>query len=372
MDDRALLNIIEGVDPLTRFGRVSQIIGLVVESLGPPEVALGEICLLGDPGQESMQAEVVGFKGKRVLLMPLGEIEGIRPGTMVSSTRGPLYIPVGEALQGRILDGLGCPIDGKGKIHSVERRSVHNQPPAVLSRRRLKEPLGTGVRAIDGMITCGKGQRMGIFAGSGVGKSTLLGMMSRSSEADVNVIAMVGERGKEVLDFIEENLGDEGLSRSVVVVATSDQPALIRLKAAFVATTIAEYFRDEGKDVMLMMDSLTRVAMAQREIGLAAGEPPTTKGYPPSVFALLPRLLERAGTSRHGSITGLYNVLVEGDDMDEPIADASRAILDGHIVLSRRLASRGHYPPLDVMESISRVMSAVVSPGHQEIGRAHV
>lgn len=368
MDDRALMNIIEGVDPLTRFGRVSQIIGLVVESLGPPEVALGEICLLGDPGQESMQAEVVGFKGKRVLLMPLGEIEGIRPGTMVSSTRGPLYIPVGESLQGRILDGLGCPLDGKGDIHAIERRSVHNRPPAVLSRRRLREPLGTGVRAIDGMITCGKGQRMGIFAGSGVGKSTLLGMMSRSSEADVNVIAMVGERGKEVLDFIEENLGDEGLSRSVVVVATSDQPALIRLKAAFVATTIAEYFRDEGKDVMLMMDSLTRVAMAQREIGLAAGEPPTTKGYPPSVFALLPRLLERAGTSSEGSITGLYNVLVEGDDMDEPVADAARAILDGHIVLSRKLASRGHYPPLDVMESVSRVMSAVVSPGHQ--GRA--
>ena len=366
MDSRVLLKTIEQVEPLTRFGRVSQIIGLIVESQGPPEVALGEICLLGDPEQESMQAEVVGFKGKRVMLMPLGEIEGIRPGTMVSSTRAPLYIPVGEALQGRILDGLGCPLDGKGELHAVERRSVHNQPPAVLNRRRLTEPLGTGVRAIDGMITCGKGQRMGIFAGRGVGKSTLLGMISRSSEADVNVIAMVGERGKEVLDFIEENLGDEGLSRSVVVVATSDQPALIRLKAAFVATTIAEYFRDEGKDVMLMMDSLTRVAMAQREIGLAAGEPPTTKGYPPSVFALLPRLLERAGTSRNGSITGLYNVLVEGDDMDEPIADASRAILDGHIVLSRRLASRGHYPPLDVMESISRVMSAVVSPGHQE------
>ena len=222
------------------------------------------------------------------------------------------------------------------------------------------------MRAIDGMITCGKGQRMGIFAGSGVGKSTLLGMMSRSSEADVNVIAMVGERGKEVLDFIEENLGDEGLSRSVVVVATSDQPALIRLKAAFVATTIAEYFRDEGKDVMLMMDSLTRVAMAQREIGLAAGEPPTTKGYPPSVFALLPRLLERAGTSSEGSITGLYNVLVEGDDMDEPVADAVRAILDGHIVLSRRMASQGHYPAIDVLESISRVMIEVTDSEHME------
>ncbi|MBI2506097.1 MAG: FliI/YscN family ATPase [Candidatus Latescibacteria bacterium] len=245
-------------------------------------------------------------------------------------------------------------------------RAVYNQPPAPLSRRRVRQVLGTGVRAIDGLVTCGKGQRLGIFAGSGVGKSTLLGMIARHSEADVNVIALVGERGKEVLDFIEESLGEEGLRRSVVVVATSDQPALIRLKAAFVATAIAEYFRDQGQDVMLMMDSLTRMAMAQREIGLAAGEPPTTKGYTPSVFALMPRLLERAGMARQGSITGLYTVLVEGDDMDDPIADASRAILDGHLVLSRRLASRGHYPPIEVMESVSRSMSDVVEEPHWE------
>ena len=319
---------------------MSRIVGLIVESIGPPDVALGELCIIGDPEVDNTQAEVVGFQGNRVLLTPLGQIEGIRPGTMVFPTRAPLFVPVGDALQGRILDGLGNPIDGEGEIHAVERRPVHNQPPNALSRRRLTEPIGTGVRAVDGMVTCGMGQRMGIFAGSGVGKSTLLGMMSKFSEADVNVIAMVGERGKEVLDFLEENLAAEGLARSVVVVATSDQPALIRLKSAFVATTIAEYFRDHGKNVMLLMDSLTRVAMAQREIGLAAGEPPTTKGYPPSVFALMPRLLERVGMTERGSITGFYNVLVEGDDMDEPIADAARAILDGHLVLSRSLRLR--------------------------------
>ena len=271
---------------------------------------------------------------------------------------------MGPSLRGRVLDGLGNPIDGKGPLHAGERRSVHAEPPDPLSRRRVRQALGTGVRALDGLVSCGKGQRMGIFAGSGVGKSTLMGMIARNSEADVNVIALVGERGKEVLDFLEDCLGEEGLKRSVVVVATSDQPALIRLKAAFVATAIAEYFRDAGKDVVLMMDSLTRVAMAQREIGLAAGEPPTTRGYTPSVFALLPRLLERAGMTARGSITGFYTVLVEGDDMDEPIADASRAILDGHLVLSRRLASRGQYPPIDVMESVSRVMKDVTSEAH--------
>ena len=364
MNSQYLLDTIERTDPLTRYGKVSQIVGLVVESIGPADVALGELCVLGDPQSDALRAEVVGFRGKRVLLMPLGEIEGIRPGTYVFPLRMPLYIPVGHGLQGRILDGLGRPMDGAGQIHAEDRRNIHAPPPDPLSRRRIGESLGTGVRALDGMVSCGKGQRMGIFAGSGVGKSTLLGMIARHSEADVNVIALVGERGKEVLDFIEENLGQDGLARSVVVVATSDQPALIRLKAAFVATTIAEYFRDQGKDVVLMMDSLTRVAMAQREIGLAAGEPPTTRGYTPSVFALMPRLLERVGLTQQGSITGLYTVLVEGDDMDEPIADASRAILDGHLVLSRRLASRGHYPPVDVMESISRVMKDVVSPAH--------
>ena len=355
---------IEQVDPLTRYGRVSDIVGLVIEAVGPADVALGELCYIGDPGNEPVRAEVVGFRGRKVLLMPLGQIEGIRPGTSVFPARSSLFVPVGLGLCGRVLDGLGNPIDGKGELHAEERRSVHAEPPDPLSRRRVRQPLGTGVRALDGLVSCGKGQRMGIFAGSGVGKSTLMGMVARHSEADVNVIALVGERGKEVLDFIEDSLGEEGLRRSVVVVATSDQPALIRLKAAFLATAIAEYFRDTGKDVILMMDSLTRVAMAQREIGLAAGEPPTTRGYTPSVFALLPRLLERAGMTARGSITGFYTVLVEGDDMDEPIADASRAILDGHLVLSRRLASRGHYPPIDVMESVSRVMKDVTSDAH--------
>lgn len=366
MDRNDLLARIEGVDPLIRYGKVSQIVGLVVEAVGPPDVAIGELCTLGYPGTGGIRAEVVGFRDRRVLLMPLGDIEGIRPGTEVFPTGSPLRIPVGNALKGRILDGLGQPIDGRGEIHAQESRPVHSTPPHPLDRKRVTEALGTGVRAIDGLVTCGKGQRMGIFSGSGVGKSTLLGMMARNSEADINVIALVGERGKEVLDFLEGSLGPQGLRRSVIVVSTADEPALIRLKAAFVATTIAEYFRDQGKDVMLVMDSLTRVAMAQREIGLAAGEPPTTKGYTPSVFALLPRLLERVGMTKNGSITGHYTVLVEGDEMDDPIADATRALLDGHVVLSRRLASRGHYPPIDVMESISRAMKDVVSPAHWE------
>ncbi len=364
MNSANLLSTVERIDPLVHYGKVSDIVGLVVEAIGPPDVALGELCYLGDPEGDHVRAEVVGFRGRKVLLMPLGQVEGIRPGTGVFPARTSLYVPVGHGLRGRVLDGLGNPIDGEGVIHAEERRSVHADPPDPLGRRRVRDALGTGVRALDGLVSCGKGQRMGIFAGSGVGKSTLMGMIARHSEADVNVIALVGERGKEVLDFLEDSLGPEGLQRSVVVVATSDQPALVRLKAAFVATAIAEYFRDEGKDVILMMDSLTRVAMAQREIGLAAGEPPTTRGYTPSVFALLPRLLERAGMTSRGSITGFYTVLVEGDDMDEPIADASRAILDGHLVLSRRLASRGHYPPIDVMESVSRVMKDVTSDAH--------
>jgi len=366
MRSDVLMDRIRRTTPQVRYGKISKIVGLVAESVGPPDVALGELCLLGRPGPNQVQAEVVGFNEERVLLMPLGPLEGIRPETMVFPARDALRVSVGQGLRGRVLDGLGRPLDGKGPLASVEKRSVYNQPPAPMSRRRVRQALGTGVRAIDGLITCGKGQRMGIFAGSGVGKSTLLGMIARRTEADVNVIAMVGERGKEVLDFIEDSLGEEGLQRSVVVVATSDQPALIRLKAALTATTIAEFFRDQGQDVLLLMDSLTRVAMAQREIGLAAGEPPTTRGYTPSVFALLPRLLERVGMAGRGSITGLYTVLVEGDDMDEPIADASRAILDGHLVLSRRLASRGHYPPVDVLESISRVQTDVTSDAHQQ------
>jgi len=275
-------------------------------------------------------------------------------------------IPVGRKLLGRVIDGLGHPIDGKGWIEADEMRSIYNQPPAPLERSRITQPIATGIRAIDSLLTCGKGQRIGIFAGSGVGKSTLMGMIARHSNADVNVIALIGERGREVRDFIEKELGDSGLSKSVVVVATSDKPPLIRVKSALVATAIAEYFRDQGFDVMFMMDSLTRVAMAQREVGLAIGEPPTTKGYTPSVFALLPRLVERAGTSSKGSITALYTVLVEGDDFNEPIADFSRSILDGHIVLSRKLANMGHYPAIEPLESISRLMPDIVSSEHKK------
>ena len=364
MNAQALKDTIKQIDPMTRYGKVTRIVGLIIESTGPSEVGVGEVCVLGDPTTQHTRAEVIGFRDNRVLLMPLGPIEGISPGTTVFPTRSPLRISVGEALRGRVLNGLGEPIDGLGDLHTPETRVLYNDAPHPLQRRRVMEGIGTGVRAIDGMVTCGRGQRMGIYAGSGVGKSTLLGMISKHSEADVNVIALVGERGKEVLDFIEDSLGEEGLRRSVVVVSTSEQPALVRLKAAFVATTIAEYFRDQGRDVMLMMDSLTRVAMAQREIGLAAGEPPTTKGYTPSVFALMPKLLERVGSTETGSITGLYTVLVEGDDMDDPIADSSRAILDGHLVLERRLASRGHYPPIDVNESISRSMKDVIAEDH--------
>jgi len=363
----ALLATVASVDPISHYGEVAKVVGLVVECAGPAGVALGELCILGDPRHSSTRAEVVGFRDDRVLLMPLGEIEGIRPGTGVFPTRASLTVPVADSLRGRVLDGLGRPMDDRGPLNALVRRPVHSTAPAPLSRRRITEPLGTGLRAIDGLVTFGKGQRMGIFSGSGVGKSTLLGMIARESAADVNVIALVGERGKEVLDFIDQSLGPEGLRRSVVVASTSDQPALIRQKAAFVATTIAEHFREQGRDVMLMMDSLTRVAMAQREIGLSAGEPPTTKGYPPSVFALLPRLLERVGSTTRGSITGIYTVLVEGDEMDEPIADASRAILDGHLVLSRRLAARVHYPPIDVNESVSRSMKDVVDPAQWDL-----
>ncbi len=364
MNSDILKRTVEKTNLYTNYGKVTDIVGLVVESLGPDNVSVGELCYIGGRYDDGIRAEVVGFRGRKILLMPLGEIEGIRLGTSVFRANRQFSIPVGRGLLGRVVNGLGEPIDGKGPIHSESVKTLQSKPPDPLSRRRVKEPLGTGVKALDGLVSLGLGQRMGIFAGSGVGKSTLMGMIALHSSADVNVIALVGERGKEVLDFIEDMLGPDGLRRSVVVVATSDQPALIRLKAPFVATAIAEYFRDFGNDVILMMDSLTRVAMAQREVGLAAGEPPTSRGYTPSVFALLPRLLERAGMTESGSITGLYTVLVEGDDFDEPIADASRAILDGHLILSRTLASRGHFPPIDVMESVSRVMKDVVSEAH--------
>jgi flagellum-specific ATP synthase len=299
--------------------------------------------------------------------MPLGDMRGIGPHSIVVPSFKPLTVKVGEDLLGRVIDSLGCAIDGRGPLKCRQQYPLITRPMNPLDRRRIVEPLATGVKAIDACLTCGKGQRVGIFSGSGIGKSVLLGMIARHTEADVNVIALVGERGREVKDFIEEDLGPEGLARSVVVAVTSDQPALLRLQGAFIATTVAEYFRDMGMDVLLMMDSVTRFAMAQRQIGLAIGEPPTTRGYPPSVFALLPQLLERAGTSPTGSITGIYTVLVEADDMNEPIADSVRSILDGHIVLSRDLASRNHYPAIDVLQSVSRVMVDVVSKHHTKM-----
>jgi|YelNatPaOPRAMG01_1025707.scaffolds.fasta_scaffold00049_45 flagellum-specific ATP synthase len=350
-------------------GKVARVVGTVVESVGPA-ASLGDLCLIRSRrnGDGSL-AEVVGFHDRRVLLMPFGELNGIAPGAEVINSRSALMVSAGRSLLGRVLNGLGRPIDGLGPIRAEDRLPIFNQPPRPLERRRIQEILVTGIRAIDGLLTCGKGQRMGIFAGSGVGKSVLLGMIARNTSADVNVIALVGERGREVREFIERDLGEEGLRRSVVVSVTSDEAPLLRVKGAFVATTIAEYFRDQGYDVMLMMDSLTRVAMAQREIGLAVGEPPTTKGYTPSTFSLLPRLLERAGNASRGSITGLYTVLVEGDDLNDPVADTARAILDGHIVLNRRLANQNHYPAIDPLQSVSRVMSDIVEAAHLEAAR---
>lgn len=362
---KAGLAALDGFEPVRQLGRVSQVIGLTVESLGP-SVHLGELCYLHPRGGEPIRAEVVGFRDSRVLLMPLGDMDGLGPGAEVRASKAVLQVEVGPELCGRVLDGLGRPIDGRGPAGTGRYYPVHAQPPNPLQRERISRPLEVGVKAIDAILTCGRGQRVGIFSGSGVGKSTLLGMIARNTSADVNVIALIGERGREVRDFLEKDLGPEGLARSVVVVATSDQPALVRVKGALVATAVAEYFRDQGQDVLLMMDSVTRFAMAQREIGLAIGEPPTTRGYTPSVFALLPKLLERAGTADRGSITGLYTVLVEGDDMNEPIADACRAILDGHIVLSRDLAAENHYPAIDVLPSVSRVMGDVVRREHRE------
>jgi flagellum-specific ATP synthase len=358
------LELLRAADLVRQYGRVRQVIGVVIESMGP-NMAIGETCeILYKRTAEPVLAEVVGFRDNKVLIMPLGELSGIGVGSDVVALGVPLEIGVTEHLLGRVLDGLGRPIDGKGSLIAQRRARVTAAPPPALSRCRITEPLALGIRAIDGTLTCGKGQRVGVFAGSGVGKSTILGMIARNTAADVNVIALVGERGKEVRDFIERDLGEEGLRRSVVVVSTSDQPALVRIKAAFVAMTIAEYFRDQGLDVMFMMDSVTRFAMAQREVGLAIGEPTTTRGYTPSVFATLPKLLERAGTAERGTITGLFSVLVDGDDMNEPIADAVRSILDGHIVLSRNLASGNHYPAIDVLQSVSRVMPDVVDQNH--------
>jgi flagellum-specific ATP synthase len=344
-----------------RQGRVSNLIGLIVEATGV-EAEVGEICRV-DTGRHSapVPAEVVGFRDSRTLLMPLGELHGIGPGAAVEATGEQLRITVGDELLGRVVDALGRPIDDFGYEVDGDQRSTLSAPPSPLERPAIDDRISLGVRALDSLVPCGRGQRLGIFAGSGVGKSSTLGMIARSTNADVNVIALVGERGREVREFIDKNLG-EARERSVVVVATSDQPALLRIKAAYTATTIAEHFRDKGLDVMLMMDSVTRFAMAQREVGLAIGEPPATRGYTPSVFALLPKLLERSGTSAKGSITGLYTVLVDGDDMNEPIADAVRAILDGHVVLSRQLAHSGHYPAIDILQSVSRLVGDIVSP----------
>ncbi|SHJ43191.1 flagellar protein export ATPase FliI [Tepidibacter formicigenes] len=347
-------------------GRVSQVVGLTIESKGPA-VKLGEMCFIYPIKSDTpILAEVVGFKEEKVLLMPLGEMDGIGPGSKVVASSHGLEVKVGEELLGRVLDGLGNPIDGGEDLNLKESYPVMNQPPDPLKRDKIVEPLPLGVKALDGILTCGRGQRIGIFAGSGVGKSTLLGMIARNTKADINVIALIGERGREVREFIENDLQEEGLKKSVLVIATSDQPPLVRMKGALLATSIAEYFRDAGKNVILMMDSLTRFSMAQREVGLAIGEPPVTKGYTPSVFAVLPKLLERAGNSDKGSITGLYTVLVDGDDMNEPIADAVRGILDGHIVLSRNLANKNHYPAIEVLSSASRVMANITDRKHVE------
>jgi len=418
--DRAGEAMLEA-DLARRHGFVSNLIGLIIEATGL-QAEVGEVCLVGTerrtgphppgrpgpdhpaerpgsgrdaerlgsqppagrpgsgpPGRRSgriqgpapvrapVPAEVVGFRDGRTLLMPLGELHGIGPGTRVLATGASFRVPVGEDLLGRIVDGLGLPDDGGPAVRGLARSTLA-APPAALSRPRIRERVGLGVRALDSLVPCGRGQRLGIFSGSGVGKSSLLGMIARSSSASINVIALVGERGREVREFVERDLGD-ALARSVVVVATSDQPALVRIKAAFTATTIAEYFRDQGHDVMLMMDSVTRFAMAQREVGLAIGEPPATRGYTPSVFALLPRLLERAGNSANGSITALYTVLVDGDDMNEPVADAVRSILDGHVVLTRELAQAGHYPAVDVLSSVSRLIGEIVAPEVEQAGQ---
>jgi len=362
------LSRLDAADTVEVRGRVQEVTGLIVRA-SVPDAAVGDLVRVDRTRGGRLPAEVVGFEGEDVVLMPLGSVEGIGPGAQVQATGDPLTIQCGEGLLGRVLDGLGRPIDGGSSLEGpeYEKWPIMREPPHPLKRQRITEPLSMGIRVIDGLLTMGKGQRVGLFAGSGVGKSVLMGQAARGSEADVNVLCLVGERGREVRDFLEETLGEEGLEQSVVVVATSDEPALIRLKATFVATAIAEWFRDvHGSDVLLMMDSVTRFARAQREVGLAAGEPPARQGYPPSVFRMLPKLLERAGNSEAGTMTALYTVLVAGGDMEEPIADEVRGIVDGHFVLSRELASRNHWPAMDVLHSLSRVMDQVTTETHQE------
>lgn len=362
-----LIEHVPNVDTFKRFGKVTRVVGLMIESQGP-DSSIGDVCKIHvhspKNGHQVILSEVVGFKDEIVILMPYSSVRDIASGCLVEGTGHPLEIKVGPELIGKVLDAMGNPYDGNALPRGLATVQTDQAPPNPLSRPPISETLEVGVKAIDGMLTVGSGQRVGIFAGSGVGKSTLLGMIARNTKADINVIALVGERGREVREFIERDLGPEGLSRSIVVAATSDQPALMRIKSAFTATAIAEYFRDRGHNVMLMMDSVTRVAMAQREVGLAVGEPPATRGYTPSVFAILPTLLERSGTNAHGTITAFYTVLVDGDDMNEPIADAVRGILDGHIVLDRNLANKGQYPAINVLKSVSRLMNHIAEPAH--------
>jgi flagellum-specific ATP synthase len=363
------LGLLEELDPCQTFGKVTKVVGLIAEGNGI-KAPLGSVCYLLPPGGDPIPAEVVGFRDGACLFMPYSDMRGIGPGSLIQNAATPPHMPVGSALLGRAVDAFGDPLDGKGPIHTEAFAPLHREPPNPLERPRINEPLDVGIRSVNSLLTLGKGQRVGIMAGSGVGKSTTLGMMARYTKADVNVIALVGERGREVVEFMERDLGPEGMARSVLVVATSDKSPLIRMRAAYAATAVAEFFRDQGKDVLLMMDSVTRFAMAGREVGLAAGEPPTRGGYTPSVFAHLPQLLERAGKSRKGTITGIYTVLVDGDDFTEPIADSTRSILDGHIVLTRELADLGHYPAIDVLKSISRLRSDITSKQVQTDGRA--
>jgi flagellum-specific ATP synthase len=362
------LPILEDIEPIKAKGFVEQVVGLIIQGRGPA-ASIGDMCdIYPRFSCASIKAEVVGFKDQYVLLMPLGDMRGVHPGSMIVNRGEKATIAATPALRGRVLDGLGQPLDQKGMVLCGQPYPLYAEPLNPLRKQRISVPLDMGVRAMNGVLTCGKGQRLGIFAGSGVGKSVLLGMMARHTRADVNVIALIGERGREVREFLERDLGEEGLQKSVVVVATSDQPPLIRMRGAYVATAIAEYFRAQGQDVLLLMDSLTRFAMAQREVGLSVGEPPLTKGYTPSVFALLPRLLERAGNAESaGSITGFYTVLVEGDDTNEPLADAVRSILDGHVVLARDLAAKNHYPAIQILPSLSRVMRDITTPEHQAL-----
>src|SRR5215203_2112737 len=366
LDLQPYISAVDWISSVEVRGRVTELIGLLIRA-AVPGARVGELCLIHSPHRAKvLRAEVVGFRGSEVILMPLGDVSDVAMGAEVVPTGTSLTIRVGEDLLGRVLDGLGEPLDGKGVIDDAVEKTVAARPPDPMKRQRVTKQLKTGIRALDGLLTVGEGQRIGIFAAAGVGKSTTLGMLARNTEADINVIALIGERGREVRDFLEQDLGESGMKNSVIVVATSNEPSLIRMKAAYVATAIAEYFRDQGKKVLFLMDSVTRFARALREVGLAAGEPPARSGFPPSVFSELPRLLERTGNSDKGSITAFYTVLVEGDDMTEPIADETRSILDGHIVLSRKLAAMNHYPAIDINESVSRVMSTIAQNRHLE------